>query len=114
MRFATKGTKFDPNNMKSFEEIYSNVESNCAVLRDMDEIVQEQGIGELPTGFKSLDLDYDIGKPRDHLEKRQPRREPRASVLPLIRAAAADSSPTRMTDKEIDEITEGLDKLHIL
>ncbi len=60
------------------------MESNCVVLRDMDEIVQEQGIGELLIGFKSLDLDYDIGKLRDHLEKQQPRREPRASVLPLI------------------------------
>jgi len=39
MRFVTKGTKFDPNNIKSFEEIYSNVKSNCVVLRDMDEIV---------------------------------------------------------------------------
>ncbi len=84
------------------------------MLRDIDEIVQEQGIGELPTGFKSLDLDYDISKLRDHLEKRQPRREPRASVLPLIRAVAADSSPTRITDKEINKITEGLDKLYIL
>ncbi len=80
--------------MKSFEEIYSNVKSNYVVLRDIDEIVQEQGIGELLTGFKSLDLDYDIDKPRDYLEKRQLKREPRALVLPLIWAIVVDSSPT--------------------
>jgi len=61
MRFTTKGAKFNLDDMKSFEEIYTNVENSYAVLRDIDELVQEQGIGELPAGFKSLDLDYAAG-----------------------------------------------------
>ena len=91
MRFAIKGAKFNPDDMKSFEEIYTNVENSCAVLRDMDELVQEQGMGELPAGFKSLDLDYAAGS------------------MPADKALS-----TRMTDRDIDEITDRLDKLHIL
>jgi len=35
-------------------------------------------------------------------------------VLPLIRAIAADPSSTRITNRDINKITEGLNKLHIL
>ncbi len=41
-------------------------------------------------------------------------RNKEALVLLLIRAAAADPLPTRITDQEIDEIMDRLDKLHIL
>ena len=41
-------------------------------------------------------------------------RNKEASVLLLIRATATDPLPTRITDQEIDEITNRLDKLYIL
>jgi hypothetical protein len=39
MRFAVKGKRFDLDNMKSFEDIYRDMESGCAVLKDMDDLV---------------------------------------------------------------------------
>ncbi len=39
MRFVTKGAKFDLDDIKSFEEIYMNVENSCVVLRDIDELI---------------------------------------------------------------------------
>jgi len=39
MRFAIKGAKFDLDDMKSFEEIYVNIENSYVVLRDIDELV---------------------------------------------------------------------------
>src|SRR6266536_800015 len=39
MRFTTKGAKSNPDNIKSFKEIYTNVENSCIVLRDIDELV---------------------------------------------------------------------------
>ncbi len=39
MRFVIKGAKFNLDDIKSFEEIYTNVENNCVVLRDIDELV---------------------------------------------------------------------------
>ena len=39
MWFATKGAKFDPDNIKSFKEVYMSVENSCAVLRDIDKLV---------------------------------------------------------------------------
>ncbi len=65
MWFATKGAKFDLDNIKSFKEVYMSIENSCTVLRDMDELVQEQGIGKLLAGFQSLDLDYIGNKPVD-------------------------------------------------
>jgi hypothetical protein len=121
MKFATKSKKFDPDNMKSFEEIYKDVENSCVVLRDMDDLVREQGMGELPTGFENLDPDL-IGdrsllstKTMNYDEKpsKQPRREAKP-ILPFIRAATTTETSKRMTSRDIDEITEGLDRLHIL
>jgi len=119
MRFGAKTKKFDPNDMKTFEEIYRDVENGCAVLRDMDDLVQEQGMAELPTGFENLDPDFTDSrlstKTAMYEEKplRQQRREPKP-ILPFIRAAATTETSKRMTSKDIDEITEGLDRLHIL
>ncbi len=107
MRFTIKGAKFDLDDIKSFKEIYMNIENSCTVLRDIDELVQEQGIGELPTRFKSLDLDYTIGSmPTDKASS--------PLVLLLIRAIATDPSLTRITDQEINKITDRLNKLYIL
>jgi ribosome maturation protein Sdo1 len=39
MRFAAKGKRFDLDNIKSFEDIYRDVESGCAMLKDMDDLV---------------------------------------------------------------------------
>jgi hypothetical protein len=39
MRFAIKGKRFNLDNMKSFKDIYRDVESGCAVLKDMDDLV---------------------------------------------------------------------------
>ena len=58
MRFGAKTKKFDLNDMKTFEEIYKDIENGCAVLRDIDDLVQEQGIAELLIGFENLDLDF--------------------------------------------------------
>jgi hypothetical protein len=44
---------------------------------------------------------------------RQQRKEPKP-VLPFIRAAATLETTKQMTSKEINEITEGLNRLHIL
>ena len=41
MRFGAKTKKFDLNDMKTFEEIYKDIENGCAVLRDIDDLVQE-------------------------------------------------------------------------
>ena len=47
MRFGAKTKKFDLNDIKTFEEIYKNIENSCAILRDIDDLVQEQGMAEL-------------------------------------------------------------------
>jgi hypothetical protein len=89
------------------------------MLRDINNLVQEQGIAELPTGFKNLDPDFIDNrlptKTAIHKEKplRQQRREPKP-ILPFIRATATLETSKRITSKDIDEITEGLDRLHIL
>ena len=58
IRFGAKTKKFDLNDMKTFEEIYRDIENGCAILRDIDDLVQEQGIAELLIGFENLDLDF--------------------------------------------------------
>ena len=58
MRFGAKTKKFDLNDMKTFEEIYRDIENSYAILRDIDDLVQEQRIAELPTGFENLDPDF--------------------------------------------------------
>jgi hypothetical protein len=76
-------------------------------------------MAELPTGFKNLDLDFiDSRLPTKtaiHKEKplRQQRREPKL-ILPFIRATAISETSKQITSKDIDEITEGLNRLHIL
>ena len=44
--------------MKTFEEIYRDIENSYIILRDIDDLVQEQGIAELLIGFENLDLDF--------------------------------------------------------
>jgi hypothetical protein len=39
MKFGAKIKKFDIDNIKTFEEIYRDVENSCAVLRDIDDLV---------------------------------------------------------------------------
>ena len=85
----------------------------------MDDLVQEQGMGSLPTGFGNLDAVYATGEAlRDALGGQSMTTKPRTDfnqpVLPLIRAKAMNPPAKRMTDQEIDEITEGLEKLQIL
>ena len=58
MRFGANTKKFNLNDIKTFEEIYRDIENSCAVLRDIDDLVQEQGIAELLIGFENLDLDF--------------------------------------------------------
>ena len=58
MKFSAKIKKFNADNIKTFKEIYRDIENSCAMLRDIDNLVQEQGIAELPIGFKNLDLDF--------------------------------------------------------
>ena len=58
MKFGVKTKKFDLNDIKTFEEIYKDIENSCTVLRDIDNLVQEQGIAELLTGFKNLNPDF--------------------------------------------------------
>ena len=62
MRFGAKTKKFDLNDIKTFKEIYRDVENSCAILRDIDDLVQKQGIAELLTGFKNLDPDFTDSK----------------------------------------------------
>ena len=115
MKFATKSKKFDPDNMKSFEEIYRDVENSCIVLRDMDDLVQEQGMAKLPTGFENLDPDYIGDRPTydEKPMKREPKRDPKP-ILPFIRASTMTDTTKRIMNRDIDEITEGLDRLYIL
>ena len=114
MRFVAKGTKFDPDNMKTFKEVYSTIENSCAVLKDMDDLVQEQGMGGLPIGFGNLDAVYSAG---ETLGSQSTTTKPRADfnqpILPMIRAKAMNL-PAKISSQEIDEITEGLEKLQIL
>ena len=58
IRFGAKTKKFDLNDIKTFEEIYKDMENGCAVLRDIDDLVQEQGMAELLIGFENLDPDF--------------------------------------------------------
>ena len=39
MKFGAKTKKFDLNDIKTFEEIYKDIENNCAVLRDINDLV---------------------------------------------------------------------------
>jgi hypothetical protein len=39
MKFGTKAKRFNPDNIRTFEEIYRGVENSCAVLRDIDDLV---------------------------------------------------------------------------
>jgi hypothetical protein len=76
-------------------------------------------MAELPMGFKNLDLDFINSrlptKTAMYKEKplRQQRRESKP-ILPFVRAAAILETSKRITSKDIDEITEGLNRLYIL
>ena len=41
MRFGAKTKKFNPNDIKTFEEIYRDIKNGCIVLRDINDLVQE-------------------------------------------------------------------------
>jgi hypothetical protein len=70
-------------------------------------------------GFKNLDLDFIdsrlLTKTAIYKEKppRQQRREPKP-ILPFVRATATLETSKQIISKDIDEITEGLNRLHIL
>jgi len=74
MRFIVKGTKFDLDNIKTFEEVYSTIENSYAILKDIDDLIQEQGIGGLPIRFSNLDAIYSTGETlRSQLTTTKPR-----------------------------------------
>jgi hypothetical protein len=39
MRFIAKGKRFDLDNIKSFKNIYRDMESGYTMLKDMDDLV---------------------------------------------------------------------------
>ena len=39
MKFGVKIKKFDLNNIKTFEEIYKDIENSCVILKDIDDLV---------------------------------------------------------------------------
>jgi hypothetical protein len=39
MKFGAKMKKFDLDNIKTFKEIYKDIENSCAILRDIDDLV---------------------------------------------------------------------------
>jgi hypothetical protein len=39
MKFGAKIKKFDVDNIKTFEEIYRDIENSYTVLRDIDDLV---------------------------------------------------------------------------
>jgi hypothetical protein len=39
MRFGVKTKKFDLNDIKTFEEIYKDIENSCIILRDINDLV---------------------------------------------------------------------------
>ena len=39
IRFATKGAKFDPNNIKTFRKIYIYIENYYIIIRDIEDLV---------------------------------------------------------------------------
>ena len=111
MKFAARGTRFDPDNIKPFREVYASVEASCAVLKDMDSLVEEQGISSLPTAVEALDthaIGYGIVDNREPALMETGPRE----VLPFIRARA--KGPSKVTKQEIDDITDSLEKMQIL
>ena len=65
MRFAAKGAKFDPDDIKTFREIYTHVKDYCIMIRDMEDLVQEQGMGELPSGFRNRNGSLKLKRSKD-------------------------------------------------
>jgi len=39
MKFGAKTKKFNLNDIKTFEEIYKDVENNCIILKDINDLV---------------------------------------------------------------------------
>ena len=39
MRFAIKGKRFNLDNIKSFKDIYRDIKSGYAILKDIDDLV---------------------------------------------------------------------------
>ena len=39
MKFGVKTKKFDLNDIKTFKEIYKNIENNCIILKDINDLV---------------------------------------------------------------------------
>jgi hypothetical protein len=78
-------------------------------------------MAKLLLGFGDLDLVFTdnrlltLTKTTIYKEKppKQQRKEPNP-ILPFIQAAATSETSRQMTDRDIDEITEGLNRLYIL
>ncbi|KAH6679309.1 hypothetical protein B0J14DRAFT_294711 [Halenospora varia] len=100
MRSAAIGTKFDLDNIKTFQEVYMTIKNSCAVLKDIDDLVEEQGMGGLPAGFDSLDITHAISRNQQDMPMEQ-----KPAILPFIRARAKNQ-PKRMTSQEIDKIIQ--------
>jgi len=39
MKFNIKIKKFNINNIKTFKEIYKDIENNCIILRDINDLI---------------------------------------------------------------------------
>ncbi len=39
MRFVVKGTKFDLDNIKTFEEVYTTIKNSYTILKDIDDLI---------------------------------------------------------------------------
>jgi hypothetical protein len=39
IKFVVKGKRFNLNNIKSFKDIYKDIESGYAILKDIDDLV---------------------------------------------------------------------------
>ena len=39
IRFVVKRVKFDPNNIKSFKEVYSTIKNSYTMLKDIDNLM---------------------------------------------------------------------------
>ncbi len=59
MRYATRGKRYDPKTLRTFAEVERHIEDHCAILKDMDDMIEEQGMGTLPTGFELADPAYE-------------------------------------------------------
>ena len=113
MRYAAKGNRFDPDDMKPFIDVYNTIETSCAVLKHMDDIVEEQGMGGLPSKYASMKPGFAAAQWGQLPNQVQPTAESSQGLLSHIQAKVMKSTKP-ISNQDIDDITAGLDKLHIL